>query len=326
VIDMNEDILEVKEGYEYVKCNLCGSNDSTILFTGKDRLYKNPGSFSVVKCRKCGLIYTNPRPSEKQISLYYPPEYWGFKAKKKNFAIIAFYLKIVHALINAICYRMSIPFKTDGKILDIGCGNGKFLYSMWKLGWLAYGVEISDLAAKYAREELGLNIFTGTVEEASFSNEFFDGITMHQVLEHVADPTATLLEINRILKDDGLLAISVPDADSLEARIFKKYRINWDIPRHFYHFSPENLKRLLEKTGFEVIKIKHDPHPGGILGSIQHIFEDIKIEPRISFAVTYTLAFPLAYLIGFILGKLNSSGSMAVYARKKLRNNQKYYV
>lgn len=318
VFDMDRDISK-EEGLGYVKCNLCGSDDSIILFTGKDRLHKKTGLFNVVRCRKCGLIYTNPRPNKKLISQYYPSEYWSFREVKKESIAIEAFLKIDHALINAICYKMSIPFKSDGKILDIGVGTGKYLYSMKKLGWQAYGVEISDLAAKYAREELGLNVFTGTVEEASFPNGFFDGITMHQVLEHVADPTATLLEINRILKDDGLLAISVPDAGSFEARIFKKYcQSYWDIPRHFYHFSPKTLKALLEKTGFGVIKIKHDPHPGGILGSLRYVFDDIKIDSRISFAVTYTLAYPLAYLMGFILGKLNSSGNMAVYARKRL--------
>jgi len=67
-----------------------------------------------------------------------------------------------------------------------------------------------------------------------------------------------------------------------------------------------------------VVKIKHDPHPGGILGSILYILDDLKIDRRISFTLTYTLAFPLAYLTGFILGKIGQSGNMAIYATKKL--------
>lgn len=305
-----------KKGFEYVKCNLCGSDDSAILFAGKDRRHKNPGSFSVVRCNKCGLIYLNPRPVN--ISEYYPPEYWGLERVNKKSRLIKAFLKMNQALIKVVCHKMTIPLKNNGKLLDIGCGDGKFLYSMKKLGWQTYGVEISDLAAKYTREVLGLNVFTGTVEDTSFPDKFFDGITMHHVLEHVEDPTATLLEINRILKDDGLLAIGVPDAGSLEARIFKGYWEHWDMPRHLYHFSPKTIRALLEKTGFCIIEIKHDPHPGGILGSIQYILEDLGIDRRVGFALTYTLAFPFAYLLGFFLGKLNSSGSMAVYARKKL--------
>jgi len=220
---MNEDVSEMKEGLEYVKCNLCGSDDSTILFTVKDRRYKKPGLFNVVRCRKCGLIYTNPRPSKKLISQYYPSYYWDVGRVNNKNRLIKTLFKMNQILIDIICYKMTIPLKSNRKLLDIGCGSGKFLYSMKKLGWQTYGVEIGDFAAKHAREELGLNVFTGTVGEASFPDKFFDGITMHQVLEHVADPTATLLEINRILKDDGLLAISVPDTGSLEARIFKKY-------------------------------------------------------------------------------------------------------
>lgn len=312
--------MDSNDYFEVVKCNLCGADDPTTIIRGKDKLYKKPGLFNVLKCNKCGLMYTNPRPDQKIISKYYPPEFWGlneFEDNNKLRHLKNIFQQFNQILINLISHKMSIPFKTGGKLLDIGCGKGEFLFEMKNKGWETYGIELSEVSATYAKEKFGLNIFRGTLEEASYPDKFFDGITLHQVLEHLPDPTLTLLEVRRIIKDKGLIAISVPDASSLDSLIFKENWYPWEVPRHFYHFSPETINLLLEKTGFEVLRITHDCHPGGILLSIKYFFEDKGLNPLIGSLLVYPLVYPLS----FINGKLGRSGSMAVYAKKKTKKS-----
>lgn len=300
-----------KENFEYVECNLCGSNLSDTFFKGRDIKYKKIGLFTVVKCKKCGLIYSNPRPKQSIISSYYPDEYWDIDNQNGT---IETRLKIfAHRFINKISFKMTIPSKPGGKILDIGCGDGKELLKLQEDGWQTYGVEISDLAAEYVRENYGLNVFTGIVEDAGFGDEFFDVIILSHVVEHLSDPKTTLAEINRILKKDGILVISAPNANSFEAKHFEKYWIGWDLPRHFYHFTPNTITSLLGKLGFVVMEIKYDNNPNNILSSLKYIFMAHKINPLLGLAVSY----PFANLTSIILGKFKRSDSMVVFSKKK---------
>ncbi len=113
------------KNFEYVKCNLCDSNSLNKLFTGKDLVYKKEGFFTVVKCKNCGLIFTNPRPNQSIISNYYPDEYWEIN---KDYREVETKLKkLAHQLNNKISSKMTILNKPNGKLLDIGCGDGKQL-------------------------------------------------------------------------------------------------------------------------------------------------------------------------------------------------------
>jgi len=213
-----------------------------------------------------------------------------------------------------IHYKMPFPKHANGKLLDIGCGTGSFLASMKRSGWGAYGVELSPVACEYAERNEGLNVFNGTVEDASFPNDFFDAVTMLQVLEHTQDPAGTLREVYRILKADGLLTIGVPNAASWESKLFGSRWGPWEIPRHLYHFSPTTITALLEKNGFSVIDIKYDGIPNGFLWSMQYVFADVKLNPKIGFA----LAYPLAYLVSVFALVFRSAGSIAVFAKKRM--------
>jgi 2-polyprenyl-3-methyl-5-hydroxy-6-metoxy-1,4-benzoquinol methylase len=308
----NNNFMASEESFESVKCNLCGSNSSDAFFKGKDIKYKKIGLFTVVNCKECGLIYTNPRPKQTVISSYYPNEYWDMD--NENVAIETRLKRFAHSFINKISFKMTIPCKPGGKILDIGCGDGKALLKLKEEGWETYGVEISDLAAEYVREKYGLNVFTGIVEDAGFEDEFFDAIILSHVIEHLSDPKTTLNEVNRILKKDGMLIISAPNANSFEAKHFKKYWVGWDLPRHFYHFTPKTITSLLDKIGFDVMEIKYDNNPNNILSSLKYVFMAHKINPLLGL----TLSYPFANLASIILGKFKRSDSMVVFSKKKL--------
>jgi SAM-dependent methyltransferase len=316
---------------EYVGCDLCNKDEPIRLFTTTDINYTHRGIFDIVRCKNCGLVYTNPRPNKEELNNFYPNEYYCPPEEPKEPNITS------PPHINAI--KRLVSLRAKGKILDIGCAIGGFLYVMRKKGWQAYGVEISTRNSKYAREKFGLNVFTGELLEADYPKGYFDVVTLWHVLEHFPNPTQSLHEIHRILKDDGELIICVPNIRSVEAKLFGKRWYHWDIPRHLYHFDYSTLKGLLEKTHFKIVKIDHCPIPTDFRASLVYWIRDLlrptknlpsgvnpsgfqhnndKYRPLKNF-INKTLDIIFAPLCYF-LAKIHLSGMITVYAKKDLTN------
>lgn len=138
-------------------------------------------------------------------------------------------------------------------MLDIGCSLGYFVEAANARGWKAAGIEISPHAAEEARK-LGLDVRTGVLEDAGYSSGAFDCVTMWDVLEHVPDPTAHMLEVRRVLAGDGLLVIGTPNLGHVAFRI-KRERWRHLKPReHIYYFQKSSITRLLTKTGFRIVR------------------------------------------------------------------------
>lgn len=235
---------------EYVDCNLCGFNNT-------DTVQKAENPFKVVRCKECGLVYTNPQPDRKSIDNHYQEEYYKEWIEKQMEKRIHMWGKRLREL---------KEFKKEGCLLDVGCGVGTFLKLAKKEGFEVYGTEISEYACTYVKNRLKINIFSGDLEKAHFSPESFDIVTIWHTLEHLPNPLATLKEIHRILKKDGLLVVAVPNLNNYIVRILyllaKSKRLlffsgqakEW----HLYHFSNKTLMSMLKKAGFKIIKSDMD--------------------------------------------------------------------
>lgn len=244
---------------ENVRCNLCGANDYSIVYekipdkedveiTAKYSAAKGVlCTDQVVKCNKCGLVYINPRLEENSIinavsdgddESYISQREGRIETFKRGIELVE-----KHSL--------------KGKILDVGCAAGFFLTAAKERGWEVYGVEPNTFLCEYGLKEFGLNVFNGTLKDAGFSDNYFDVITMWDVLEHTTNPLSELYEANRILKKGGLLVINFPNFSSIWAKIFRR---KWwfFLSHHLYYFTPKTLKLMLEKAGFEVIA--QSPH------------------------------------------------------------------
>jgi 2-polyprenyl-3-methyl-5-hydroxy-6-metoxy-1,4-benzoquinol methylase len=203
------------------------------------------------------LLFLNPRPTKEVIGRYYP--YNEYKdeftpAIEDEPSLLRRLNRLYH--MEKIC-RSVEQVTSEGRLLDVGCATGNFLDRMRKRGnWQVWGVEVNEDAARYAQERFGLDIFIGEVCEASYPARYFDAVTLWDVLEHLHDPLGTLKEIRRVLKDDGVLILSVPNSDSFDARIFGDCWIGFDPPRHLYAFSTKTVKRLLTETGFETTETR----------------------------------------------------------------------
>lgn len=237
---------------EEVSCVVCGADDADRLYVGQDRLHGIEGVFQLVRCRCCGLVYLRPRPSKKEIGRYYPDDYRAYTGDHDLGALA----RLTRRLGTEKKCKAVTGMRGKGEILDVGCATGQFLSMMRDKGWVTRGIEVSQYAALYAKEKLQLEVFPGELHEAGFPEKQFDVVTMWHVLEHLHDPVATLVQVHRVLKDDGLLMVSVPNIECLQARIFGQFWAGLDVPRHLYVFSPQTLERLFERAGFRLIRTR----------------------------------------------------------------------
>jgi 2-polyprenyl-3-methyl-5-hydroxy-6-metoxy-1,4-benzoquinol methylase len=130
-----------------------------------------------------------------------------------------------HLELGAQYYRFMKKFKTNGKLLDVGCSAGFFLSIAREDGWQVTGLELSADTAQLAKELYQLDVRTGKLEVDTFDAESFEAVTFWDVIEHVRDPLGTMRIVNRILKERGIVAITTPNVDGL-------------FPRTSYHFAP----------------------------------------------------------------------------------------
>jgi 2-polyprenyl-3-methyl-5-hydroxy-6-metoxy-1,4-benzoquinol methylase len=220
---------------ECIRCPLCDASQEELLFRRADFAYQlSDDEFRVVRCRKCDIVYVNPRPTETEIREYYPPQFYGEPAdpttllREKQSQLLLKYEYVKH-----------LP---PGRLLDIGCTRGEFMYFMREHGWDVHGVEFSAIPPNVFQ----LDIFTGELERAGHPPASFDLVTLWAVLEHVYDPRQTLSLVNRLLRPGGKAVVLVTNFRSLPARLMR----HDDIPRHTTLFTKRTLHQMLKRTGF----------------------------------------------------------------------------
>lgn len=255
----------MKSPSEVMKCPVCSKEKTERLFRLDERVAE--GRFSVVRCKDCGITWTDPLPDKSEIAEFYPSAYHGKGGEERFFAVIErlVWFSRWKRAVEVARLTSGIP----GRILDIGCGRGWMLSYLRGWGWEAYGTELSLDSSSFARDHLKLNILPKNVEDCSFPSQHFDAVTIWHTLEHLHQPISTLREANRILKDNGLLIVEVPNFGSLQAQLFGNKWFHLDSPRHLYHFDDKTLRKYLEKSGFRVIKSRNISWQYDIFGFVQ---------------------------------------------------------
>jgi len=136
-----------------------------------------------------------------------------------------------------------------GSILDVGTGTGFFLNEMREHKWKVTGVEKSDEARKFSKAEFGLDILSPD-KLFELDKNSYDVISLWHVLEHIHEIDKTMNTFSQLLKNNGKLIIAVPNHTSYDAKHYKKFWAAYDVPRHIWHFGPEQMKKLAKKHGF----------------------------------------------------------------------------
>jgi len=164
-------------------------------------------------------------------------------------------------------YRFPPVNKQNGKLLDIGCGTGEYLSMLKEMGWRVSGIEIGKAASNYAKAR-GLDVINADFQEIREQKERFDAITMWHSLEHFSQPAQVIRKARKLLKDDGVLLIGIPNHDSLDRILFKDCWNGFEIPLHLYHFSPKSIRLMMKLNGFECERIIHTIRPSDMASSM----------------------------------------------------------
>lgn len=157
----------------------------------------------------------------------------------------------------------------EGRLLDVGCGAGQYVWAMRDLGWTAFGLEPA-LTGASAEGQSTYPFVAGRAEQMPFAPQQFDVITFWHSLEHTISPAAALVEARRLLRSGGRLMLEVPNLDSPQARLFGRYWVHLDVPRHRFHFTPAALRRSLQNAGFIDVSMRLRPSAVGWEGSIRN--------------------------------------------------------
>jgi len=247
-------------------CPICAENGREIVFVTRDRHYKIKGSWNVGRCVKCGLIQLTPMLRAEELMELYPKTFYAFSDKRHSSSK----KELIKRFFFPTLLVKDAKFSKVGKVLDYGCGTGWALLDFKKKGWECVGIEPSNEAATIGREQLDLNVITGTIHSiAPLTENSFDYIRTNHALEHDPDIDKTLSKLKILMKPNGKLLIGVPNINSLPARIFKIYWWYIGAPVHTYNYTIEHLDLLLKKNGFQIINVRYCGNFTGTLGSLQ---------------------------------------------------------
>jgi SAM-dependent methyltransferase len=233
------------------RCVLCGGGLATVVRDVTDTRFGVPGRFAIARCQACGLEQTLPRPSQAELIRLYEEHYNFAGATGRS------YLKLRRLLHAPALYRLWVALDGDisfhdrrgrGRLLDVGCNEGRGLAFYRANGYDAEGLEANPVAAAAARAA-GFTVH-GDDLAAFRPAQPYDVVVLSNVLEHFLDPKAALADIARILRPGGQIWISCPNARSWLRALCGRAWINWHVPFHIVHFTGPRLARLLEEQGF----------------------------------------------------------------------------
>jgi len=258
------------------KCELCGSEEQAIYLA---RIYAHQGKdYDLVRCQACGLVFVVPQPALDTIQGFYQRNYF-----ESDFACGMFeagYLETEASRVNEYRELLGLikNYQAQGKLLEVGCAAGSFLYYALRAGFEVEGVDISEWASGQARLQFQLPVHQGRLMEVGLRPEGYDVIVLSDLLEHEPEPTRFLLEVRRLLKPGGIAVIKVPTyvnsfyyrflrhlpwswtLGKLDLRLLQALKV-WDQgpkfpPYHLYEYSPGTLSALLKKCGLKIIARK----------------------------------------------------------------------
>jgi 2-polyprenyl-3-methyl-5-hydroxy-6-metoxy-1,4-benzoquinol methylase len=250
--------LETDQDSGTASCVLCGGELRPAIRGLFDTRFGIEDTYDVGLCASCGLEQLQSRPTPNELKALYE-EHYNFGGDSETR-----YARLREIFLSSIVYRVWTRLDGDiafhamrgrGRLLDIGCNEGRGLEIYRRNGFTPEGLELNEHAAAIARER-GFRVYTELLEDF-YPDQLYDVVVLSNVLEHSLNPKAMLLDAARLLKPGGQIRISCPNATSWLRRLFGRSWINWHVPFHIVFFSSDSLRSLLKATGFDQVEVRH---------------------------------------------------------------------
>jgi len=252
----------------------------------------------------CNLVITSPRPGNEELGKYYESADYISHTSKANSLIDKLYLIARNFTLRKKRKLASKLQLQKGNLLDVGCGTGDFLHTCRDDGWNVQGVEPSESARKLASQK-GIT----TAESIDLVKGSFQLITLWHVLEHVPDLNETLNKLYNLLAPAGTLLLAVPNHTSLDGQKYKEEWAGYDVPRHLWHFTQQNMGQLLLRHNLSLQKTLPLPLDSFYVSLLSETYQGKKL-----------IKFPRAFLTGLRSNlsalKTNEYSSLIYLARK----------
>lgn len=233
-----------------INCPLCGASPLSEKLSTED-FFLTHEPFTIMECAVCHLAGTYPQPIKQNIGRYYQSTHYISHTDEETDIMSRIY-RIIRGITLRKKFNTIAKYHRQGSLLDIGCGTGHLLHHFAQRGWQVTGIEPGEEPRNFAVQRFGLDV-RDEAALAAIPTGSFDVVSMWHVLEHVHDVKERMQEVFRILREDGLAVIALPNPASADAVYYGKYWAAWDVPRHLHHFRREALGFLASQTGFTVI-------------------------------------------------------------------------
>ena len=298
---------------ESVPCCYCGSFDATNIFGGVDRLHRLPGRFTVLRCDRCKLMRTDPRPSRRSIALYYPADYSPYL--QTTVAPLSSSRLLGRRLFDPL--DVATPPVRPGTLLELGSASGSFLAAMKGLGWEVTGVEPDSASAARATAATGARVLCSGVEDVEFAPRSYDLICAWMTFEHLHDPVAAFRRCHGWLRQGGWLAFSVPDCGSWQFSLFRGQWFALQLPTHLHHFTSETLSTILRSCDYVNLQIFWQRTLSDVALSLAYVTESVlpQIGDRARRLAESLPARALSRAAGVAAAPLRLTGRLTVWAQ-----------
>ncbi len=269
------DIEQIVPSYTNVNCILCGNGDAC------EPVYERPSyllqttthslcfDINYQICRNCGLVFMNPQLSQRC---------WLIYLKNDSFSTMP-----THVDVNRFEAHLPLIFRDFCRkkisqytqILDIGCGDGHFLYYLKKTyNCVPFGIDLSERYCKYLKNILGVSAENISLEDFSPKKNLFDIIISRHVFEHLDNPISSLKKVYNLLADDGYFVFEVPSVH------YPSFSFRDMFSAHSFLFSPITMRRAIMGSGFSIVSADED-------NCLKYILQKTKAAQQLSYANDY---------------------------------------
>jgi SAM-dependent methyltransferase len=265
--------------------------------------------FPLVRCEGCGLLRLHPAPDPETLVHAYAEGYAPHVRPG------------ISGWAKGVIERRSVRLLEDylsrpKRVLDIGCATGDLLAAVRARGNArVFGIEPGARAALMARQR-GIDVYQGELAGAGLTDGSFDTVLISHTLEHVPEPLDFLDEVNRVLSPGGAALIWIPNAGSIESRLFGRYWIGYDAPRHLTTFTAGTLGRMLTAAGFRIHETRHEAIGLEWAWAIRLMARDYVPALAGVLRVLHPLLIVLLSPAAFLSSRLRRSGRIRVIAVK----------